>query len=516
MNDSTKKIIFTVLAGLPTMLFVWVFSLYFFGCGTTNSCTGIPQPDRTSIPTILAATMPAPKVGVQAASTAPKCHISAVNLIGAWVTAGYKEQDPFTFTDLKGTNCSATFKDDVQKLFVTPNLWYDGAPACITCHYADVAKATKNMDLSSYAGILAGSNRVNGAAKGNDILGGGNWNDALLHKMLFAPNGKTEIGRPPMPLGRPSTVPAEGPVLSVGVPAGSASSAGPTPAATVAGTTGAPTATLAATTTESATPAAAATASGAPDIARPSNPGGPGDAVNQQGDAVAGGLLFNTNCVLCHGEEGKGGIANTGSTDGTVPPLNPIDSTLVDKDPKTYATNIDLFIQHGSKPEGPNPDKSMPAWGDTNALTQKQIADLIAFIIKTNAPATTTENTALDIARPSNPGGAGVAITLQGNIAAGEQLFTQNCVACHGPKGTTGLANSGSTDGTVPALNPIDETIKNANMTAFAFNVDLFLEHGSTPEGPAPALKMPAWGDSGALTPQQIADVIAYVISLNK
>ena len=116
MTDSTRKIIFTVLAGLPTMLVVWVFSLYFFGCGSTNSCEGIPQPQRTSIPTLPAATMPAPKVGVQAAAAAPKCHVSALNLIGAWVSAGYKEQDPFIFTDLKGTNCTATFKDDVQKL----------------------------------------------------------------------------------------------------------------------------------------------------------------------------------------------------------------------------------------------------------------------------------------------------------------------------------------------------------------------------------------------------------------
>ena len=46
-------------------------------------------------------------------------------------------------------------------------------------------------------------------------------------------------------------------------------------------------------------------------------------------------------------------------------------------------------------------------------------------------------------------------------------------------------------------------------------NVDLFLEHGSRPEGDAPAKVMPAWGDQGILTPQQIADVIAYVISLN-
>jgi hypothetical protein len=218
MRDNTKKIIFTVLVGLPSLLVIWIFSLYFFGCGTTNSCTGIPQPELTPIPTLLAATLPAPKVGMEAAAAAPVCHSAALNLIGAWVSAGYTEKDPFSFTDVKGANCTGTFKDDVQKLFVTPNLWYDGAPACITCHYSDVAKATKNLDLSSYSGILAGSNRVNGAAKGNDILGAGNWSEALLHKMLYAPDGKTEIGRPPMPLGRPASVPAEGPLISAGKP----------------------------------------------------------------------------------------------------------------------------------------------------------------------------------------------------------------------------------------------------------------------------------------------------------
>ncbi|MEI6290248.1 MAG: hypothetical protein WCP19_07420 [Chloroflexota bacterium] len=219
MTDNTKKIISTVLIGLPTMLVIWLFSLFYFGCGTTNSCTGIPQPLLTPIPTLIPATMPAPRVGLEAQAATPKCHISAVNLIGAWVSAGTPEKAAFSFNDNKGTACSGTFPDDVQKLFLTPNLWYDGAPACITCHYADVAKATKNMDLSSYSGILAGSGRLNGAPKGNDILGGGNWSDALLHKMLYAPDGKTEIGRPAMPLGRLSSVPADGPVISAGIPA---------------------------------------------------------------------------------------------------------------------------------------------------------------------------------------------------------------------------------------------------------------------------------------------------------
>ncbi len=366
MNDSTKKIIFTVLVGLPTLLVVWIFSLYFLGCGTNNSCSGISLPDLTPIPTLLPATLPAPKVGLDAVAAAPKCQIAALNLIGAWDSAGHAEKDTFSFTDVKGRNCTGTFKDDVQKLFLTPNLWYDGAPACITCHYADIAKSTKNMDLSSYAGILAGSNRLNGAAKGNDILGGGKWTDALLRKMLYAPNGKTEIGRPPMPLGRSATVPAYGPLISAGVPTGGEAAAAPSP------------------TTPAETPTPEATAVAAADIARPSNPGGPGEAVKMAGDALVGEQIFVARCTPCHGEQGKNGIPNPGSDDGSVPALNPIDPTLISADPLIFSTNLDLFIEHGSTPAGPSPVIRMPAWGDQKLLSSQEIAHVIAYLISLN------------------------------------------------------------------------------------------------------------------------------------
>jgi len=122
----------------------------------------------------------------------------------------------------------------------------------------------------------------------------------------------------------------------------------------------------------------------------------------------------------------------------------------------------------------------------------------------------------VEVARPSNPGGPGPAATLAGDAQNGAQVFATNCVSCHGAQGKGGVNNPGSTDGTVPPLNPIDDTLKNADLKVFAYNLDLFIEHGSTPEGPSPALKMLAWGDQKTLTPQQIADVIAYVISLNK
>jgi mono/diheme cytochrome c family protein len=120
------------------------------------------------------------------------------------------------------------------------------------------------------------------------------------------------------------------------------------------------------------------------DIARPSNSGGPGPAVGLAGDAVAGQTVFEANCIKCHAEEGKGGIANPGSDDGTVPPLNPIDDTLVSPDYKTFATNLDLFLEHGSTPSGPSPVFSMPNWGDSAKLPPQQIADVIAYVISLN------------------------------------------------------------------------------------------------------------------------------------
>ena len=256
-------------------------------------------------------------------------------------------------------------------------------------------------------------------------------------------------------------------------------------------------------------------------IARPSNPGGPGPAVNLTGDANSGKQIFATNCQTCHNTEGKGGISNPGSTDGSVPALNPIDPSLMSADAKTYATNLDLFLEHGSTPEGLGPTFSMPAWGDKKALSPQQIADVIAYVISlnpvSNAAATTapTPLGGVDIARPSNPGGPGQAINLTGDTNSGKQIFASNCVTCHNTEGKGGISNPGSSDGTVPPLNPIDSTLVSSDYKTFATNLDLFIEHGSTPEGNGPTFSMPAWGDKKALSPQQIADVISYVISLN-
>jgi len=304
--------------------------------------------------------------------------------------------------------------------------------------------------------------------------------------------------------------------------------------ATATSTTSAPTATT------------APNEEGGEQIARPSNPGGPGPALNLTGDPNSGQQIFAANCRTCHAAEGKGGNPNPGSSDGTIPALNPIDPMIANADPKVFAYNVDLFIEHGSTPNGPNPIISMLPWGDKKLLTPQQIADVIAYIISLNplaastsetpaassssaaatltatSPAATSTVTSTVAAgsssgapRPSNPGGPGDAVNLTGDPNSGQQIFAANCMLCHNTAGKGDNPNPGSAAGTIPALNPINPALKSSDHMTFVTNLDLFVQHGSTPAGPGPTFSMPPWGDSGKLTQQQIADVVAYVISLN-
>lgn len=121
-----------------------------------------------------------------------------------------------------------------------------------------------------------------------------------------------------------------------------------------------------------------------PEPARPSNTGNPGPGATMAGDAGRGQGGFGQFCAACHGPEGAQGIPNPGSDDGSVPVLNPIDPTVANPDPKTFALNVDLFIEHGSVPSGTNPVIMMPSFGDSKMLTDQQIADIIAYIIRLN------------------------------------------------------------------------------------------------------------------------------------
>jgi len=207
MQDDVKNLIYTIIGLFIVVLIIWIGFVFVSGCGFSLDCEkGATIPDRTPVPTLIPAKMP----GLQSQDAVVKisCQITAVQLIGAWVSAGYSETEGFNFTDLNGQSCSANFKDDVQPLFLEGNLWYTGAPACTTCHNATLNQETAGMDLSTLSGMLAGSRRTSPDSQGNDIFGGGVWENSLLHKQLYVDRV--------MPQGRPPDVPAEGPIIFAG------------------------------------------------------------------------------------------------------------------------------------------------------------------------------------------------------------------------------------------------------------------------------------------------------------
>ncbi len=112
--------------------------------------------------------------------------------------------------------------------------------------------------------------------------------------------------------------------------------------------------------------------------------GPPGAAADIIGNVEHGALLFKRDCESCHGVNGKGGIPNPGSLTGKIPRLNPITKKLYNKNPQTFAENIDRIIQHGSIPAGTNPALKMFDYGDSRSLTQQEIAHLEAFILNLN------------------------------------------------------------------------------------------------------------------------------------
>ena len=185
MKDDVRKYIFTTLTIFMLGLIVWISFLFVNACGLTLTCNrGKPSVDRTPIPTLLPATLPAMETGKNSPVViSDQCHAAAVDLVGAWVTAGSPETEAFQFTDINGQSCESTF-EEVKPLFVEANFWYSGSLSCVSCHSVDVTISPAQLDLSSYAGIMAGSRRADAGSKGADILGGGNWESSVLYEFL--------------------------------------------------------------------------------------------------------------------------------------------------------------------------------------------------------------------------------------------------------------------------------------------------------------------------------------------
>jgi ubiquinol-cytochrome c reductase cytochrome b subunit len=239
-------------------------------------------------------------------------------------------------------------------------------------------------------------------------------------------------------------------------------------------------------------------------MAAPAAPAAPLTAGTQ-----AGKELFQTQgCAACH---------RVGTTGGNIGP----DLSGEGLRGRTG----EWMIAQIANPRAHDPKSVMPPFA---SLGDVKIANLVEYLqsLKGEAAATLKgpAGGAMASAQGQSPAAAatpgphgenGFAVSIIGGADHGELLFEQTCTACHGPRGTGKVSNPGSGDGSVPSLNPVDQDIFNKDPKTFAETIDRYIQHGSRPEGPSPALVMLPFGDTRALTQQQIADIEAYVMKLN-
>ena len=186
-----------------------------------------------------------------------------------------------------------------------------------------------------------------------------------------------------------------------------------------------------------------------------------------------GARLYQENCVMCHGENGKGRVGATLSKNW--PSIRP-------------DLRIKETISDGV------PGSPMPAWSQAKGgpLSEAEIDTLVAYILswESGEPFVIPTQPTITARPPITP-----LSELQGDANRGAVLYDLNCAVCHGLNGEgrvgARLARSWS------SLRP-DLEIKAA------------IENGVS------GSPMPAWGQAkgGPLSEQDIEDLTAFILSL--
>ena len=244
----------------------------------------------------------------------------------------------------------------------------------------------------------------------------------------------------------------------------------------------------------------------------------------------AGAQLFQSQgCTACHKVSGAGGT------------LGPDLSSEANR-----GRSRDWLVAQLQNPKARNPHSIMPAF---TSLGKQDLDSLVGYLLSLGAkgpqkaspaaqppeakpsggkkslsvtqlpvPSLQTPSLSSSPVKPSSTPtseGPGPAAAMIGSADRGADLYKEECASCHGPQGTDQAPNPGSQEGKVPSLNPIDRDLFSSDPQAFAEKIDVIIQHGSVPAGPNPALKMAAFGDSHGLSPQQIANIEAYILRLN-
>lgn len=211
--------------------------------------------------------------------------------------------------------------------------------------------------------------------------------------------------------------------------------------------------------------------------------------------ALHGRDLFVGTCKACHGEQGTGvpGLGKDLTSSPTVASMS--DAAL-------------LKLIAAGRPQGkPVP---MPPKGGNDALSESDMADLVAFVRGLQDPRRMPDLPAFVAAGPSEADKANALAAAGGDeelaafIAHGAVVYAGSCSACHG-KDARGVKGNGKD----LVDNEFCKTLSDDEMLAF-------IKRGRDPGDPAntTGVGMPAKGGNPALKDDDILDVIEYLRSL--
>ena len=240
----------------------------------------------------------------------------------------------------------------------------------------------------------------------------------------------------------------------------------------------------------------------------------------QQAQSIeVGAGLFETYCSPCHGKQGLG-------TPGLCPPLNDryfFDQRL--KDVGWSGTQEDYIVAtaSGGRLASTRPDQypgngspAMPAFSDRfgGPLRDDQIRNIASFVMN-------WESTAQEVQAAPAPAGSAVGTDIsqtlpEGNAQAGEALATSaGCVGCHI---TTTTGPAWNPTGGQPGIGERAATrYTEADYTGAATSTEQYLLESIVNPG---VYLVPGYQDimpktfSESLTPQDAADLIAYLLTL--
>ncbi len=190
---------------------------------------------------------------------------------------------------------------------------------------------------------------------------------------------------------------------------------------------------------------------------------------------ASGERLYAENCAVCHGAQGQGRIGATLAKDW--PSIRP-DLT------------VKTIIENGV------PGSVMPAWSQAKGgpLTSAEIDALATYILswQTGGAAQISPQPTATLIPPITP-----IPNVQGDPNRGAELFSENCMVCHGGEGQgrIGATLAKSWPGIRPDLN-----VRNTIVNGIAGSL------------------MPAWSRSngGPLSEKDIDDLVAYILYLSK